>query len=272
MRPLLSTLLLAAAFALAPSALADEPAGHEHGSAEHAGHDHGNLKRAGHADDGAAEPGEHAAAEHGESGEHAAHAGHHVPTFSDINWIYGWFGERDGVEPDIMFRPKGMPAPFGVWLLNAALLYGFLFRVAKKPLRDALKQRKTTILRGMDEAAKMKRNAEKRLADYEDKLSHIEEEVERVRREMREGAEAERVRILADARARRERMEKDAQLLVAQELTAARDALRGEMVRAAMSSAVTTLKSRVRPEDQQRIADDYLAGLGKSGESLRGRA
>jgi len=209
------------------------------------------------------------AVEHAEHGEHAEHA---VPTLDDINWFYGWFGEREGVAPSFAFRPKGMPSPFGVWLLDAAVLYAFLFRVAKKPLRNALKNRKATILRGMDEAARMKRDAERRLVQYEEKLSRIEEEVERVRREMRESAEAERVRILADARARRERMEQDAQLLVQQELAAARDSLRGEMVAAAMSSAAQAVKGRLKADDQQRLADEYLAGLGTAGSQLRGRA
>ena len=204
--------------------------------------------------------------------EHAEQGHHHIPTLDDINWFYGWFGEREGVAPSLAFRPKGMPAPFGIWLLDAAVLYGFIFRFAKKPVREALKNRKATILRGMDEAARMKRDAERRLKEYEAKLERIEEEVERVRREMREGAEAERVRILADARARRERMEKDAQLLVQQELSAARDSLKAEMVTAAMSSAAAAVKSRLKADDQQRLADEYLAGLAKAGSALRGRA
>jgi len=214
-------------------------------------------------------------AEHGAHAGHGAHAEHgedHAPTFDDINWIYGWLGERDGVEPSILFRPKGMPAPFGVWILDALLLYGFLISKAKKPVSEALKNRKANILRGMDEAARMKRDAEKRLGEYEEKLARIEDEVERVRREMRSGAEAERVRILEDARTRRARMEKDAELLVAQELTAARDELKRELVKAALSSAATSVKAQLKAEDQQRLADEYLAGLAKAGGALRGRA
>ena len=261
MRAMFSTLAFLALVVAAPALRAEEPApSHEH--VAHGPAAHG--KNGGHGEHGAQ-------AGHAEHAAHAEHGGHHVPTFDDINWFSGWFGEREGVEPSLMFRPKGMPAPFGMWLLNAALLYGFLIRVAKKPLSKALKDRKSTILRGMDEAARMKRDAEKRLADYEAKLERIEEEVERVRREMREAAHAEREKILADARTRRERMEKDAQLLVAQELAAARESLKVEMVTAAMGSASVAVKSRLRPDDQQRLADEYLAGLGKA-KSLSGRA
>ncbi len=203
--------------------------------------------------------------EHGSEAEHA-------PSFDDINWFYGWFGEREGVEPSIAFRPKGMPAPFAVFILDAIILYGFLFRVAKRPVSEALQHRKQNIMRGMEEAGRMKGDAERRLEEYERKLATIDEEVARVRREMREDAEAERNRILADARSRRERMERDAHQLVEQELAAAREGLSGELVQAAMKAAASALTAQLRPDDQQRLADEYLAGLGKAGPALRGRA
>lgn len=218
------------------------------------------------------------ATEHGAPGQGAEiaghgeeHAAHHVPHFSDINWFYGLFGEREGVEPSIAFRPTGMPAPFGAYILNAALLYGLLYRFAKKPVAEGLKTRKAKILKGMEEAARMKADAEKSLAEYEQKLASIDQEIERVRREMRAAGESERVRILADARARRERMERDARLLVEQELAATRETLAAELVKAAMKSATVALRERMTAGEQQRLADEFLTGLPKAGAALRGR-
>jgi F0F1-type ATP synthase membrane subunit b/b' len=88
---------------------------------------------------------------------------------------------------------------------------------------------------------------------------------------MREAAEVERARILSEARARRERMEADAKALVAQELAAAADTLKGKMIAGAFSSALATIKAKVGADDQQRFADEYLAGLGQAGGALRGR-
>jgi F-type H+-transporting ATPase subunit b len=203
---------------------------------------------------------------------HAAHGEHHVPTFDDINWFYGMLGSRDGVEPSVLFRPTGMPAPFGAWLLNAALLYGVIFRYARKPLANALTNRKTGILRGMNEAKRMRKDAESRLADYESKLEHIEDEIERVTKEMREGAATERLAVLKEARERRERMERDARLLVEQELAAARDGMKRELVSQALASATESLKTRLTEEDSRRLADEYLAGLKQAGGSLRVRS
>jgi F-type H+-transporting ATPase subunit b len=124
----------------------------------------------------------------------------------------------------------------------------------------------------MNEAKRMRKDAESRLADYESKLEHIEDEVERVTKEMREAAALERQAILKDARERRERMERDARLLIDQELAAARDGMKRELVLQALGSATESLKQRLTEDDGRRLADEYLSGIKKAGGALRVRA
>jgi F-type H+-transporting ATPase subunit b len=214
------------------------------------------------------EPSAHGA--HGDGAE--GHGAHGVPTFDDINWFYGMIGEREGVEPGLAYRPTGMPAPYGAWILNAALLYFVIYRFAKQPLANALRSRKDSILRGMTEASRMKEDAGARLADYESKLERIDQDIERVKKEMREAARVEREAVLAEARARRERMERDARLLVEQELAAARESMKRDLVTQALSSAAETLQKRLTDADGQRLAEEYLVGIKKAGESLRVRS
>jgi len=196
---------------------------------------------------------------------------HHVPKFEEYNFFYGFLGERDDVEPSILWRPKGTPVPFGAMLLNSAVLYWLLIRFAKKPIAAALKSRKAGILRGMEEAGQMKKDAEARLADYEQKLATVDQEIERVRQDMRSAGQSERKRILADAKEKRTRMERDAQTLIGQELKAAREGLLAEMTRAALRSAESTLRSRVTAADQARLAEEYLAGIKSAATALRGK-
>jgi F-type H+-transporting ATPase subunit b len=227
----------------------------------------------------AAEHGEHAGhAEHATEGEHAhgesakAHGGHHVPSFDDINWYYGLLLEREGAEPSLLFRPKGMPVPFLGYVLNAAILYTLLYRFAKKPVREGLTRRKAAIERGMKEAAEQKAKAEERLAEYEHRLETIEEEVERVRHDMRRAGELERVRILNDARARRERLERDARLLVEQEFAHVREMLKKETVHSALRTAGEALRARVTPSDHAGLAELYLSRLPRvQGLSVAGK-
>ena len=196
---------------------------------------------------------------------------HRVPTLEDYNWFYGFLGEKEGAEPSFLFRPKGMPVPFGAMALNSAILYYLLVRFAKKPISEALKSRKVTILRGMEEAGKMKSEAEARLAEYEQKLATIDQEIERVREEMRTTGQAERKRILAEAKEKRTRMERDAQTLISQELKAARETLLAETARGAIRSAETALLAKLGAADQTRLAEEYLTGLKVAASSLRGK-
>ena len=206
-----------------------------------------------------------------ESTESAEDPEHHVPKFEEYNFWYGFLGERDDVEPSILWRPKGTPVPFGAMLLNSAILYFLIVRFAKKPITEALKSRKANILRGMEEAAQMKKEAEEQLAGYEQKLATLDQEIERVRADMRSAGESERKRILAEAKEKRTRMERDAQTLVGQELKAAREGLTGEMVKSALKSAESTLRAKITAADQNRLAEEYLAGIKNAATALRGK-
>jgi F-type H+-transporting ATPase subunit b len=204
----------------------------------------------------AAEPGtEHAEAEH-------------VP--GDINWFYGWIAEKEGAEPGLLFRPKGMQPPLGGVVVNTVILFWLLVRFTRRPVADALKKRKGSIMQGMEDAARMKKDAAERLGDYEAKLDHIDQEIERVKREMREAGETERVRILAEAKERRGRMERDAQLLIEQEIKAARQIILRETVQSAVKSASERLQREVSAADHQRLADEYLAGLDRAFTTTKG--
>jgi len=240
---------LAAASAIALPAFADEPAP-----------EHAELAAPSTAD-------AHAAGEAEGAEDHE----HHVPKIEEYNFFYGFLGERDDVEPSVLWRPKGTPVPFGAMVLNSAILYYLLVRFAKKPIANALKSRKATILRGMEEAAQMKKEAEEQLADYEHKLATVDQEIERVREDMRASGQSERKRILAEAKEKRTRMERDAQTLIGQELKAAREGLLSEMTRAALRSAETTLRSRATAADQSRLAEEYLAGIKTAASVLRGK-
>ncbi len=210
------------------------------------------------------------AAEGGQEGGHGeAHGGEH----HGINWYYGNVYESDEIDhPTLIARPKGMAPPVTALLLNSALLYLILFKILGPGIKEGLKKRKQDIMKGMDDAAKMKKDAAVSLKQYEDKLKHIDEEIDRVRREMREAAHAEREQILREAKERRDRMEREAKLLIEQEIKAAREELMRETVRAAVSTAGDLLVKQLSSSDQQRIADEYLTSLEQAVNAKGGQA
>jgi F-type H+-transporting ATPase subunit b len=117
----------------------------------------------------------------------------------------------------------------------------------------------------------MRREAEDRLEDYEHKLDRIDQELDEAKSQMRELAEVERERVLAEAKERRERMEREAKVLVDQELKAAREQLFRETVKTALHSSEESVKREIGPADHERIAEEYLGTLRQAATVLRGR-
>jgi F0F1-type ATP synthase membrane subunit b/b' len=200
----------------------------------------------------------HAAPSHGagaadDHGEH--HAGEHHQEF---NWFHGIVGVKEDVEPSLLWRTPDMPTPFAALLINTALLFGLLFKFARAPVAKGLADRRQRIMRGIDEASAMKEEAQRQLDGYRQKLDNLDKEVERVKREMREGAEHERKRILEEAAARRTRLEQEARVLIEQELKAVREDLTRETARAALRSARELLLANTSTDDHRRLCEEYL--------------
>jgi len=168
---------------------------------------------------------------------------------------------KEGEPASLLWRPPGTPPPFGALLLNTCLLFFVIFKVAKAPVMQGLRTRRQKISSAIDDAAAMKKEAELQLASYQSKLDNLDAEIERVKREMREGAEADRRRVLDEAKARRARIEQEARQLVEQELEALREQLTRETALVALRSARELLKKNTSTEDHRRLCEQYLERL-----------
>jgi F-type H+-transporting ATPase subunit b len=212
---------------------------------------------------GAAPQGGHGESGHGE--EHGGHGAHDEKAPPPpINWWHGLLGEKAGETPSILWRAPGEPAPFLASLINFAVLLLIVNKYGKKALSDALVKRKENITREIDEATRMRKAAEERLGQYEAKLEKISDELERVRREFREQGERDKARIIAEAKERRERMHKDTELILAQEVKQMRHELLSEIVRDATRLATEILSKNTTLGDHDRFAEAFLHQLRSS--------
>jgi F-type H+-transporting ATPase subunit b len=152
--------------------------------------------------------------------------------------------------------------PYIAMLINFGILVSGYYLLGKKPIAEGLQSRRDGIAKEIEEAQRMKREAEERAKKYQAKLELLEQEVVAAREALVRSGEAERDRIVKDAEAKAERMRKDAEFLVEQELKQIRLDLWRDAVDTAVVAAEELLKKRVTPADQERLAEDYLADLG----------
>lgn len=201
--------------------------------------------------------------DHSESGAdtHAGGHGQHVPHFSDINWFTGLIGEKEGVEPSLLWRPVGMPVPLGALLINTAILFFFLGRFGGPAISSGLKARKEQISSEIDRAAAMKRDAESQLAHYEGKLAEMAAEMDRIKQDLREQAQLERKRVLSEANDRAESLRKEAEKLIEQQLDQARLEAIERAVVVAVTRARSELAQSLESTDQNRLAQDLFSSL-----------
>jgi F-type H+-transporting ATPase subunit b len=164
----------------------------------------------------------------------------------------------------------GKTPPYVAMLINFAVLAAAYYLLGKKGVSEGLKARRDTIAKDIEDAQRMKHEAEERAKVYQAKLAKLEEEMQLARDSLLYAGQAEQERIVREAEAKAERMRKDAEFLVEQELKQIRGDLLREAVETAVRAAEDLLKARVTPADHERLAEDYLADLGKSKAALAG--
>ncbi|MBZ0120396.1 MAG: hypothetical protein K8H88_25620 [Sandaracinaceae bacterium] len=149
-------------------------------------------------------------------------------------------------------------------VVNFLLLCAILVFLARKPLTEYLRARRLQIEEGLVEAARLKEEAERKHAEYSERLEQMDEELERMRKEMVQAGEAERDRIIAEAEARAARMRREAQFVIDQRVKQLRADLTREAIEAAVGAAEALLRDATTPQDQKQLADSYLAQLERS--------
>ncbi|XXX77140.1 ATP synthase F0 subunit B [Sorangium sp. So ce134] len=216
-----------------------------------------------------------------ETTEHASHGEEHCPGHGPtdppphVNWWRGLLGvnneaaAKGGINA-LLWRyhneqnpcdPKNDPPPFLASVLNVSLLALIVYRFGRKPVSEALKKRKQTIMQELDNASRLKQEAEERLDEYEDKLTRLEETLAELKAEHAAQAELEKAHVLAEAEQRRVRMRRDAEFRIEQELKAARAMLLQEAVQSAVGAAEELLRQRVGREDLERANEEYLKAI-----------
>jgi F-type H+-transporting ATPase subunit b len=158
------------------------------------------------------------------------------------------------------FNNKAQP-PYAALLINFALLLGIYYYFGRKPVSEALKNHRASVSKEIEEAQRMKREAEARAKTYQAKLQDLEVELSQTKLALEEAGKGERDRIVKEAEEKAVRMQRDASFLLEQETKQAMLDLQRETVQAALAAAETILKKQVTASDQERLAEEFLTSL-----------
>lgn len=156
------------------------------------------------------------------------------------------------------------PVDFGaiaIALVNVLLFAGVMWYFAGRPVGDALKNRALAVRSGLDEASKMKADAEARFADVKAKLDALGRQVEEMKAESRVAAEKEAQALTERADADAARMMDAAERSIREETTRATGIIRGEAAALAVQLAKDILRKEVNRDDQERLARQFLTAV-----------
>lgn len=158
--------------------------------------------------------------------------------------------------------------------VNFAVLIGLFVYLFRDKVRSSLKDRRDSVERALQEAARMKAEAEVKRKEYTERLAKLDQELAEIKSEMIAAGQAERDRIIADAEHKAARMRKEAEFIIEQQVKQLRTDIAREAANAAIASAEQLLLRATTTYDQQRLAQEYLTALSdnKSGVAAPKRA
>lgn len=152
----------------------------------------------------------------------------------------------------------------GSMFTNFVLFFGFLYVKLKGPVGNALEGRRSDMAKSLEEAQAKQREAEAKLAEYKEKLSNLEGEVERVITSYEAEAKADAERMVADTEKAIERLARESEVTIQQEVRKAEAVIRESAVKATLEAAEALIKDRITDADHRRLVDQYVSNLEKN--------
>ncbi|GFO62143.1 ATP synthase subunit b [Geomonas paludis] len=141
----------------------------------------------------------------------------------------------------------------------AALVAIAVWALKKADVKGTLAARREGIEKTLQEAVAAKEAAEKKFAEYSQRLDQANQEIEVISANMKREGELEKERIIAEAKDAAARIKAQAEAAAAQEVLKAKDELRAEAARLAVELAEQKIKQNIAKGDQDKLVGDYIS-------------
>lgn len=157
-------------------------------------------------------------------------------------------------------------------VVNTVLLLGIIWWFTRKKIATAMQERRAAIADQLEEAKKLHEAAEKRHAEYKERLAHLDKELADLKASILRTGESERDRLIKEAEEKAERMRGETRGMIDSRLRQLEKDLHEEAIKMAIDAARAELESKTSGDDQTRLAKEYLAAVNDLGAALKKEA
>lgn len=159
--------------------------------------------------------------------------------------------------------------PWGAWIvsiINLLIFLGIIYKFAGGSISEFFKNRRATLVHDLDEARKLREEAEARLEEYTARLDSLEDERKQLLDEYHKQGEREKNRIIEEAKTQVEKMRADAEITIEQEVKKAIADLERQVVNLAVGMTEKMAQDKLDRGSQKALVDNYVSDLSKMDE------
>lgn len=197
----------------------------------------------------------------GQRDDHAGHGAGHGDPSAHYNWSDFGYASKDVNGGTLEEGEEPMSPPFIMMIFNFAVVVTIIMWKVRPAVRSYTARRHESIKSALEEAGRLREQARAKLDEYTAQLARAEKEIEQMVTDIRQGAEAEKQRILADAEAQAQAMKRDAEQRIAAEIERARIELEREVVAAAITAAERLIREQATKTDFTQLADGFITDM-----------
>jgi len=146
----------------------------------------------------------------------------------------------------------------GIKFLDVTIVAVLAYKFLAKPIAKAMEGRSEAVRRQIDEATAGRRDAEARLAEFQEKNARLEAEIQELTAQTGVDIEREQAILVEEGNAAAERVARHARETIRQELVKARAELHREAAELAVRLATEQVRTGLNEDDQRRLVGDYI--------------
>jgi len=153
---------------------------------------------------------------------------------------------------------KGWLATDTYRVMNFAVLALALFFVLRKPVSQALSSRSDGIKKQLADLEARKEDVEKKLAEYNEKLSKLDNQAEEIVAQYIQQGHDTKDKILKEAGLAADKLEEQARKNIEYEFKQAKLKLQKEILEKSLLKAEEMIREKINDQDQEKLIDEYL--------------